>query len=1103
MTFGQNSKKYAFCIFSFVALLLCHFVSSPLQAQVAGATLQGTVTDESGATVPQANVNVRNTATGIVRDVVTDSAGFYSAPNLAPSVYDMTVSADGFSRLVQNGVTLTVGAQQVLNFSLKVGQVAQTVEVTTDAPTVELSSSAISAEVNATTVRELPLNGRSWTDLANLQPGVTGIETQAQFDAGHDRGARGFGSQLSISGGRPQQNNYRLDGISLNDYANGGPGSVLGGNLGVDAIQEFSVLTSNYSAEYGKTSGGVVNAISRTGTNQFHGSAYEFLRNSAMDARNFFDGPTIPPFKRNQFGASAGGPIQKDKTFIFGDYEGIRQSKGITQVDVVPSAAARSGAFLPSGDTVDPAAAKYLGLFPVPAQSNLLPGGIFGTYSFAGQEIVSENFFTIRVDHKFSSKDSLWGSYLFDHAAFTLPDGFDDVLNSSITGREVAILGEDHIFSPTLLNSVRFGFNRANVPNYVAFAAINPLAADPTLGTSPGLDAAGLTIGGITPIFQGGLNTSGHTTYTWNSFQGYDDASLTHGTHSLKFGFAVERMQLNAISTGGGGSFTFPSLTTFLLNQPSKFSAQLLQATTGRAYRQTLFGGYLQDDWRFRSNLTLNLGMRYEMVTVPTEIGGQLASLPTPASAMAHLGSPFFKNPTLLNFEPRVGFAWDPFHDGKTSVRAGFGMFDVLPLIYQFFNVELSSAPFYLTGTVSNKPATPLDGSFPGGGYTYLGATSLRSAYVQPDPPRNYVMQWNLSVQRELARDLTFTIGYVGSRGVHQLYRAGTINTVEPTLTSAGYLFPAPIGSGSLVNPNFNQIGGLFWGGESFYDAMEVGLQKKMSHGVQIQGNFTWGKSIDLGSASLVGDTLANGISSPAWYNLNTDRGLSDFNVGRSLVINGLWEIPQIKSLTGVSSRFVNGWELSSIFRVNDGVPFTPTFGVSGGDPQGMLGTDPWAFPDRISGPGCSTAINPGNPNQYINTSCFTLPTAPNMSFWLANCDTTSKIYGPTPLTTEPYPDCFNLRGNAGRNSLIGPGLINMDFSVYKNNYFPRISETFNAQFRVEIFNILNHPNFSVPVAPANTDIFGVNGILSESAGLLTSTTTTAREIQFALKLVW
>src|SRR5882672_2259411 len=311
-------------------------------AQVVGATLSGTVTDASGAIVPNAHVSVRNPATGVTREVTVDAAGFYAAPNLLPGNYEVRFSAPGFTTGVNSGVTLTVGAQQVLNAILRVGQISQQVTVTTEAPTVELASSALNAVVEAPTIVGLPLNGRSWTDLASLQPGVAGVETQVAFgDSG--RGNRGFGSQIIISGARPTQNNYRLDGISINDYSNGGPGSVLGGNLGVDAVEEFSVLTSNFSAEYGKTSGGVVNAITRSGTNQFHGSAYEFLRNSALDARNFFDGGTVPPFRQNQFGASAGGPIRKDRTFVFGDYEGVRRSLGTTVKNTTLSDNARLG----------------------------------------------------------------------------------------------------------------------------------------------------------------------------------------------------------------------------------------------------------------------------------------------------------------------------------------------------------------------------------------------------------------------------------------------------------------------------------------------------------------------------------------------------------------------------------------------------------------------------------------------------------------------------------------------------------------------------------------------------------------------------------------
>src|SRR6202790_4009762 len=421
-----------------VILLLVNTVlcASPAYAQGSGANLTGTVKDPSSAIIPNAQVSITDAATGIVRTVSTDVAGFYSAPNLLPGNYEVRVTAPGFSTQMQKGITLTVGAQQRLDITLQVGQVSQTIDVTTEAPQVELESSSISAVVNSTAIRELPLNGRSWTDLATLQPGISLITTQpAQSEN------RGYGAQLAISGARPQQNNYRLDGVSLNDYSNGGPGSALGGNLGVDAIQEFSVLTTNYPAEYGKSSGGVVNAVTHSGTNEFHGSVYEFLRNSALVARNVFDS-SIPPFRRNQFGASAGGPIHKDHTFVFGDYEGIRQSLGITSLVTVPSAVARSGQLCsipdtsgsctPTTVTVDPSIQKVLSIFPLP-NGPIISNGDLGSYSVAEQQIVSENFFTIRVDHKFSDKDSLFGTYMFDNTPLTTPDNFNDVLLRALT----------------------------------------------------------------------------------------------------------------------------------------------------------------------------------------------------------------------------------------------------------------------------------------------------------------------------------------------------------------------------------------------------------------------------------------------------------------------------------------------------------------------------------------------------------------------------------------------------------------------------------------------------------------------------------------------
>ena len=1081
MLVDRFSTKARGVLALFVIFAVCILSTNAVYAQVAGATLTGTVTDPLGAVIPRVQVSITDVATRVTRNVVTDSAGFYSAPNLLPGNYEITMTVAGFSTQVRSGVTLTVGARQVLDITMSVGTIEQKVLVVEEAPLVQLASSAISNEVNATTVRELPLNGRSWTDLTNLQPGVVVAETHASGDPN-----RGFGAQVSISGARPQQNNYRLDGISINDYANGGPGSVLGGNLGVDAIQEFSVLTSNYSAEYGKTSGGVVNAITRSGTNQFHGSAYEFLRNSALDARNFFDGAKVPPFKRNQFGGALGGPIRKDKTFIFGDYESVRQSLGLTRVNTVLSPAARAGNLAAGSVTVDPLVQKYLAMEPLP-NAGLRGNGDTGIFAFAGQQIVNENFVTARADQKISDKDSLFGTYSFDNSPLTQPDTLGNVLQHAIARRQIVSLEENRIFSPTFVNSVRLGYNRAHTTSAGGVQAINPAASDPALGWAPGLTATYAQVTGLTligpgvapPIYQ----------FIWNAYQVYDDAFLTRGLHSLKFGFGFERNQLNQVTNTADylGRFFFGNLRSFLTNAPSRVRGVIPSLATPRGMRLNIVGTYVQDDWRMRPNLTVNVGLRYEFSTGPTENQGKLTNLLNITDAKPHLGDPYISNPTRRNFEPRVGFAWDPFRNGKTAVRGGFGMFDVLPMLYETITLNGRGAPFFQIGSTSTLPV----GSFPNGGLSRLGAGTLEYAYVENKPHRNYVMQWNLNIQREVARNLTAMIGYVGSRGVHQPFRIDDANIVMPTKTSAGYLWPSPIGSGTLINPNAGAIRYVNWGGDSFYNAMQIGITKRLSHGLQMQGSYTWGKSMDSNSGMIAGDTLANSISSLPWFDLKLDRALSDYNIGRTLVVNSSWRLPSSTSSSRVLGWAANGWELGGILRVSDGPPFTPTFGTDG-DPLGLKSSDPYDFPNRLTGPGCDSLVNPGNAKNYIKTECFGVPTAPTPAFYASNCD-------PSRGTGL---QCFNLRGNAGRNILKGPGLANLDFSLFKNNLFKGISEDFNAQFRVEVFNILNHANFAPPTL-ANSQVFDSAGGLNANAGLLTATTTSARQIQFAIKFVW
>src|SRR5882762_9325930 len=1101
----------AVCIAVIAIAILGMFVAVPAQAQVAGATLTGTITDPAGRVIPEVQIVITNEATGVVTKLATNANGIYTAGNLLPGDYTISIAAPGFNTEERTGIELTVGGQQVLDLALKVGASKISVEVTTEAPAIQLTSSDLSAVVNATTVRELPLNGRSWTDLATLQPGVNSIKTQPDFSAGTDRGNRGFGQQLTISGARPQQNNYRLDGVSLNDYANGAPGSVLGGSLGVDAIEEFSVLTSNYEADYGKTSGGVVNAITRSGTNQIHGSAYEFLRNSKLDAKNYFDVGSIPPFKRNQFGGTIGGPIVKDHTFFFADFEGIRQSKGITTVATVPSADARAGILSSGNVTVDPSAAAYLTFWHLPdPNSPILANGDLGQYTFAGQQIVNENFLTTRVDHKFSNNDSLFGTYMYDKTPYSSPDGLNDVEFTTLTARQFLAIEETHIFTPRFANSVRIGGNHEAVNNNQSQKAINPDAARSDLGAGgtafAGRDASQVFIDGGTTAFTGGIGGSPTYFYHWNSIQAYDDAFYTKGTHLIRFGAAVERMLLNVVAdTDPNGIWHFGDLGSFLTNNPNKFQGGIASTLSPRNLRQTLFGVYLQDDWRWKPNLTLNLGLRYEMSTVIRETAGKLANLANLSDANPHLGNPFFNNPTLRDFEPRVGFAWDPLRNGKTALRGGVGMFDVQPLPYQFVLLTTQAAPFFSYTAINN----PGNGTF-FSGLTSFPANTLRSTFVNSSPKRNYIIQWNLNVQHQLSPSVAAMIAYVGSRGVHQPFKVDEADLVIPTKTPQGYLWPQVDIGGNLttgpnagsppspINPNFGSIRGIFYEGHSYYNALELQLAKRISHGLQVQATYTWAKSMDTSSASVAGDTFGNSISSLHWFDMRLSRGLSDFNVGRTLVVNGTWELPTPKSFAGPAQWALGGWELGLIFTASDGIPFTATWGT-GSDPANTNSGDDWAFPNRLGGPGCNTLTNPGNPSHYIKTECFAVPTAPDMAFWNQYCDPAPPSVG-GPVAA---PLCFNLRGNAGRNILIGPGVTSLDFSLFKNNYIKSISERFNIQFRAEIFNILNHPNFAPPSTPSNTDIFDGTGTPNSVAGRLTSTTTTAREIQVAVKVIF
>jgi len=1087
-------------------LAFTNLLSIRVNAQVAGGAISGNVAVDSGAGILNARATLKNVATGVERVVTTDARGLYTSANLVPGTYELTFEAEGFTTQVRTNAVVTVGAKLVVNVLMQTGDPTQVTRETLSAIPESQASSTVGGNVNASTVRDSPLNGRDWTQLAALQAGVTGIQT------GGAQAQRGFGAAISVSGARPDQNNYRLDGISINDYSNGAPGSVLGSNLGVDAVEQFSVLGSNYPAGYGRTSGGVIDAVTRSGTNAFHGNVYEFLRNSALDARNFFDGK-IPPFKRNQFGGSAGGPIQKGRTFFFADYEGLRQSLGVTHVDTVPSLEARNGSLcaVTASDghcimrgqvPVDSHVAQFLKTFyPLP-NGPIFPDGDTAIFTFADQQVTTENYFTAKIDHKFSDHDSLSGTYLRDNSEEIQPDNFDFLRSNVVSRRQLITLLDQHIFNPRLLNAARFGFNRAVAVSGGVSKVINSSVTDPQFGFIPGQfvgwvqGVPGLTdfLGGLNPALPNTLSSS--QTYTWNSFQWADDIFLTKGIHAVQFGVLVERMQDNLLSTlYVDGGFKFASLADFLTNHPRNFEGVIPRPIPVIGIRETLFGAYAQDDIRVRRGLNLSLGVRYEMSTVPTEAHNRLSNLLNLTDAQPHVGSPFFLNPTLHNFEPRVGLAWSPLAGDKTIVRAGFGMFDVLPLPYEFSLTIPNSYPF-----AQQIFAETLDaGSFPKLPAKYLYSPNVgRASYVEHSPKRNYVMQWNFNLERQFAGGITATLGYVGSHGVHQPYRQDNFDTVLPTLTSAGYLYPL---NGTTLNPNFGRISGNLWQASSSYNALQAVVEKSLSHGFQFHGAYTWSKSIDTLSATVADDGFPNGLMNPLFFDQRTSRGLSDFNVGQNFVVNLTWEAPAPKTGPRLTRWALGGWQLGGIYKASSGQPFTP---ILGGDPLGTKLDETNEPPSLVVGPGCQTPINPGNPNQYIKAACFSLPQAtPTIA---SQCITFGfrlpGTNGPTDPGSPGIPGtCANLRGNLGRNTVIGPGISNLDFSLFKNNPVRSISENFNVQFRAEFFNVFNRANFSSPTD--NRTIFDQNGTPIPSAGLITSTQTTSRQIQFAIKVIW
>ena len=1069
-----------------LALAVSYLCLNPagVQAQTLYGTIAGQVQDQQGAAIGRAEVTVRNVETGAVRKVNADDSGAYQVTSIPPGTYEVSASIAGFKTEVRSGIGVTVGAEVAVNFSLTVGAVSEKVEVTAEAAQVDTSSATLGGFVSSTTIRELPLNGRDWISLSLLQPGVSPNASQNQNDL--SRAQRGNGLSLYIGGGRHTDNSFRIDGVSVNDYANGGPGSALRVNMGVDAIREFSVLTNSYSAEYGRGAGGVVNAITKSGTNDIHGGAYYFHRNSALDARNFFDVTHDPPaFRRHQFGGYLGGRIIKDKTFYFANYEQLTEVKSLSANDPTISADAQKGLLCNNPCTsktqfpISPRTGKFISLYPLP---NAPTTGDTGFFSFAPKRDGREKYITSKLDHYFSPSTTFFMTYTWDDTYAGAPDNYGLKDTFAISTRQYAVMSLQHIFSPTLINNARAGVSRFLGGNAIDGNPHDPRLTDLSYGFMPGnpfgqIIVNGVSLGTSNGVLNG-LMSSGENFFGYTSPQFYDDVSWTKGRHTIKMGANFEHIMYNILEPNKpNGGWVFSSIKDFVTGNLSSsgtlFQADLPATDTWRSERNSIYGVYIQDDFRMRPNLTINLGLRYEAATMVDEVHNRIANLRNGlADPSVTVGRPYYNASKAGNFAPRIGFAWDPFKDGKTSIRGGAGMFDVLTLPYMFTARYPRSAPFYLGGQVLAPP----DFAFPNQGVPLLQATTLTAIHIEYNPHRAYRMQWNLNIQRQLTRSMALTLGYSGSSAVHILHQEEDTNQVPfATFNTAldSYVFPLiPAGKkAQVINPNYGNIRTSDWNGQSNYHGFQANLVQRPVKGLSYQLAYTYSKSIDNGSGVFQAGNESFNTAAASWaFDPRINRGVSDFDIPHNFVANFQYDVPTPGfAKNGVTKTILGGWQLGGIYTRQTGAPFTFRIGADrAGTGSHQITQSNGAQRPALLGhlPGCSSPTT-GNIDAYIKLSCFVFPALGQL-------------------------------GNEGRNIMRMPVFRNLDFTVFKNQNL--WGEKVKAQFRVEMFNILNNTNLTANMQ----SIFDGSGNIPITIGKpLAPTANAARTIQLGLRLMF
>ena len=1101
---SKKSRAFRLCAF---VLFLCTFCLPCCWAQVS-ASLSGEITDQSGAAVSSASVTATNLDTGISRNASTDQRGWYRFFALPVGTYEVQVTKEGFAEGIRSGIRLVVGQDATADLSLRVGQVSEQIRVTEDVPLVSLTTQDISGLVGERQVKDLPLNGRSYDLLVTLNPGIVNFTWEKTGGIGVSNSTTG--NNFSVSGNRPQQNIFLLNGVEFTGAAenNMQPGGASQQLLGVDAVREFNVLRDSYGPEYGKRPGGQVTILTQPGSNQLHGSVYEFLRNNALDAPNFFDQGSAPPFQRNQFGAALGGPIRHDKTFLFGNYEGLRQHLHQTSVAFVPDDISRAHAVA----SVQP----LLNLWPqsptTACPTSPTPCGIAEFFSSPLQTI-REDFGTVRLDHLLSTRDSL-------SAVYTIDDGDDftetvlDPYSSDILSlrEQVLSLDETHSFSATTVNVARVGYSRAGYFFTGLPTPGTPAASVP--GFLVGHQVGAVVVGGSAAsnpqaaIGLAGSNNGSNLRIARNLFSFEDRVAMTRGRHQFTFGAWFQPFQSNeTIALSQYGQATFSSLQNFLQGSMSSF---LWDPAPTEMNWGSLFGAwYAEDVIRVAPRFNLSLGFRDEFSTGWNEAHGRAANYTFPngiISSQPHIGDALFTtNHAKFLPQPRIGFAWSPFND-KTVVRAGFGMYnDLQDALGYRADQNAPFNPVYSAGSATAPfpvASLPVDPAAP-----VLTGAKLVPGGVQPDMRTPTLISWSLRVQREISPDTSLTVGYVGSHGYHELIGIDanepfpvacpaspcpavypTYDPGQPTSPTNSPAIGFPIGSplaGKPVpagayyipagkpraNPAIANTWTWFSLGTSNYNALQLDVNRRFSHGLSLRGVYTWSKALDDGD-SLNATAAANapGLVSNR-FNLRSDYGPATYDVRHIGVLNAIYTLPFGRgqsfgnNLSGWSDVLVSGWSVNSIVTLQSGFPFTPQLSYNpsnNGDTRNPV--RPFVNPD-FTGP-----VILGKPSQWFNPKAFLAPPA------------SSGFYG-----------------DLGRDTLTGPGLATWDFSTFKTT---KLRERLALQFRAEIFNLLNRANFNTPNLITFTSSTSGTKV-SGTAGAITSTSTTSRQVQFGLKVIW